>query len=235
MNKMMISAATIAAALFATVAAATPITAAQIASGSANGITFTATGGNLGLKTIQGVTGVGVSTGASGNEIDINPGQTITASSTGFILNSLTLAFLYDGPEFGDFQEVAKIVATLAGGGSSTATLTNDYSNPSDTFVTLLVDGLASPGLVTNATQATNAIASEITLGAVFGNDVLTKLEFTALPGICGTGAGTCNNQSDYSIESLDTRSVPEPSALGLVAFALALIGFGVRRRHMGA
>lgn len=232
MNRVMISAVAVAAAVFAAGASATPITAAQIASGSANGITFTATGGNMGLKTTNGVTGVGVTGGPSGNEIDLNVGEAITGTSTtGFILNSLTLAFLYDGPEYGDFQEVAQIEAQLAGGGISTAVLTNDYSSPNDTDVTLLVDGLAAPGLVTNATVANNAIASEITLGALFGDNPLTSLEFTALPGICGVG--NCNNQSDYSIESIDTRSVPEPGALGLVAFALALVGFGVWRRRM--
>ncbi|HET7569878.1 MAG TPA: PEP-CTERM sorting domain-containing protein [Gammaproteobacteria bacterium] len=203
-----------------------PITAQDIMDGNTGLLTFTANGGALGLKTMGDVTGVGVTGGASGNEIDI--GQSISAtSSSGFTLGSVTLAFLFDGPEYNDYEEVASLTGHFKSGGSSTAHVVNIYTNPTDNDVDLYIDGTLNNSLILNATEATDSVPSEITLGPIFGNGWLSGLDFTALTAT-GCGVAPCTNQSDFSIESI--TAVPEPGVLAM--FGLSLLGLAFALRH---
>ena len=59
-------------------------------------------------KTQAGLTGVGIAGGRTGGEIDI--GETITGSfSKGVSVSAITLGLLFDGPEYKDVNEVARL------------------------------------------------------------------------------------------------------------------------------
>ncbi|WP_162628794.1 PEP-CTERM sorting domain-containing protein [Marinobacter bohaiensis] len=207
---------------------ATVINAVDIASGYGGGLTFTATGGELGTKTEYGVTaaGVGVAGDASGNEIGLR--ESLTASSaSGFELGGFTLAFLYDGPEFSDVEEIARITAYFLDGSSSVAILKNEYMSPGDEFLTLTIDGSSSSAAIT-ASSAETGSPGLVSVGSIFGNTLIGSLTFDALySDTCGIGA--CTNQSDFSIMRIMT--VPEPGTLGLLALGLGLLFLAGRRR----
>lgn len=64
-------------------------------------------------KTQAGITGVGISGGITPGEIDI--GETLTGTfSKEVIVSSINLALLFDGPEYSDVKEVAKLLVNFA-------------------------------------------------------------------------------------------------------------------------
>lgn len=193
------------------------------ASAVVNGTSFSAQGGNFDAKTVNGVTAVGVSGGASGAEIDI--GQSITASFASLTrLTSFSLAFLFDGPEYGDVNEVAQV--SLLG--------TNYFGRLTAVDSTTAIWSLYGSGTtVTNQSAATLSGAGVWTVTNPFGNIAGTGVRFEAAPGSPGLGCSNCANQSDYSV--LAVSPVPEPSSYALALVGLLTVGWAARRRNNNA
>ena len=200
---------------------------------------FTSSPGNFEQKTIDPngagppppVTGVGVS-GKTGGEIDI--GESITGTFSAAVkVPRIDLVFLFDGPEFNDVQEQAKITASLLGGGVLTGILTANYTNAAGLTATWAETG--GSGTVSNNSPATASGAAWWEIQNPFGNADILSLKFEALAGVSSNTCGehhnaVCTNQSDYSIERL-VLAVPEPGAYALLIAGLLTLGFGMRRR----
>jgi len=188
-----------------------------------NGVSFAAGGGNFDTKFVNGWGGLGVTGGASGSEIDV--GQSITMSFAAQVIADFSVALLYNGPEFGDYREMAQVAvyngATLLG--KYALTVGADGSSPGA--------GWTGFGAVSNLSAPTSSGgAAWLVSGNPFGNVAATKLVFTALTSnLCQT-AGSCNNQSDYVVSAV--HAVPEPETYALLAAGLGAVAFVARRRR---
>lgn len=215
--------ALIATSLACTAAQAITYDTAAIKSGVAPGATFAAVGGSLVVKNAWGVTGVGVSGGRTGDEIDVNEKIIATFDQPAYV-TGIRLVYLYDGPEFNDVQERAKITATFADSTTVSYTLAAKYPN------TYTWDGLGS---VLGTALNIDANGGVWTLTNPFGHGAIKSLSFTALDGTCG--AGPCTNQSDYALGSITIAPIPEPETYVLLLAGLGCVGFVVRRRKAKA
>ena len=191
--------------------------------GTVNGVSFSAGGGNFDTKFVNGWGGLGVTGGASGSEIDL--GQSITMSFAAQVIADFSVALLYNGPEFGDYREMAQVAVYngLSLLGTYALTVGNDGSSPGAAWTGF--------GSVSNLSAPTSSGgAAWLVSGNPFGNLAATKLVFTAIGSNLCQSAGSCNNQSDYVVSAVP--AVPEPGTYALLAAGLGAIGFVARRRR---
>lgn len=216
--------AALATAFFgASLAHATTYDAVDIVNGNTPGAVFSATGGDLVLKTYYDVNGVGVSDGYSGTEIDA--GETVDVAFTSPVkVSSFQLTYLYDGPEFGDVQEKAQVTATFA-----------DLTKVSYSLTALFPNTYAWTGLgtVVNPNPNIDVNGGMWTVNNPFGDAEIKSLSFTPLEGVCAASL-TCNNPSDFTVSNVITAPVPEPSTYAMMLLGLGGLSLVARRRKPG-
>lgn len=193
-----------------------------------NGVIFQALGGNFDSRTVAGYTSIGVDYGVPG---EINRGEAIVAGwGLSQQVASFSVALLFNGPEFGDVNEVARV--QLAGTdvyGKLTAVA--DTQATWQLFNASSDESLGAASFVSAVSPATQDGAGVWTVNNPFANYVGTGLSFSTLPGVCGAG-NSCWDQSDYAFSALSTAAVPEPSSYAMFGVGLvAVAGLMLRRR----
>ncbi len=195
-----------------------------------NSVTFVPNVRKFEKKTQSGYTGVGVSGGRTGGEIDGT--EKVTGSFAHAVsLTGFSLSVLFDGPEYGDWNEIAQVTAHLSGGGSLVGTLRATGVSTA----TWLVGGVSFPGSFVSSlgSGAINGGSGAWDVRNPFGNASISSLDFEALNStVCGSGA--CNNQSDFALVRMDVAApVPEPQTYALLSAGLMAVAFMARRRRV--
>ena len=193
--------------------------------GTIGAVTFASVGGNFVTKTrgAPSVSGLGVTGGRTGDEIDIR--ETVTMSwANPLRITGFAVGVLYNGTEFGDWAEKAQVTAwngaTLVGTGVLQVHATID------TAASFTGTGFGS---ATNLSPATLAGGGGWRVDDPFGAAKVTRLEFTALASnTCGWQS--CSNQSDYTLSSV--TAVPEPGTYAMLLAGLGVFGLVGRRRR---
>jgi hypothetical protein len=180
------------------------------------GVTFSATGGSLVAATKNDdVTFLGVDGGPSGTEIDI--GQSILlAFDSPATFSSLTFVLLFNGPEYGDHNEIA---ASLTNGLNLYELRVSD-ENTGEWFK----DGVLQTNVTGIGTYDNGR--GEFTISNPFGATGVTSLEIYPL------SSNPNGNESDFGLARF-SASVPDGGSTA-VALGLALLGMAGFARRAG-
>lgn len=173
-------------------------------------------------KTQDGMTGVGISGGRTAGEIDID--ETLTGSfSKEVIVSTLTVGLLFDGPEYNDVKEVAKLLVNFADGGSDTFYLTATGVH------TASWTGQGSP--LSLGSGAVNGGTGAWQLNNPFGFRSVDSIVFSAEAGVAKHSCHGCTNQSDYTLVSMTVTPVPEARTSAMMFMGLLLmVALALRR-----
>jgi hypothetical protein len=174
-------------------------------------------------KSQAGITGVGIAGGRTDGEIDI--GETLTGTfSKEVIVSSINLALLFDGPEYNDVKEVAKMLVSFADGGTGvyylTATGVHTAAWTGEGSVVSIGSGAVDGG--TGAWQLNNP----------FGFRSVDSIVFTAAKGYPNSHCKNCDNQSDYTFVNMTVIPVPEADKSAMLFAGLLVVG-GLAARRM--
>lgn len=185
-----------------------------------------AANGKFSVKAGQGgYQGAGVSP-LSGNERtpgEIDIGESIVGSFSHAVqIKNFSVGLLFDGPEYSDVNEVAKIKAIYADNSVHIFTLT-----ATGTTSALWSTGGAT---VSNLSPATVGLGGAWNVANPFGNAWVKSISFGAVAGVAASSCHSCTNQSDYTLLSL-TAAVPEPESYALLLAGLVGVAAAVRRK----
>ena len=131
-----------------------------------------------------------------------------------FRVPSFTIAFLFDGPEFGDVEEEMQVTATLANGDLLVGVVKAEFT-VSGMEPTWTLDGSSSPLPQTVLSPADPSGAGVVRVADPFEGALVTALDFTPLEvtGPCENG-GSCSNQSDGSVYDIEIEAFDRVEAL---------------------
>jgi hypothetical protein len=154
--------------------------------------TLTSSAGAFAETQANGEVGLGIGGGPAGAEVDI--GETLhIAFSTAREVTAIKILFLYNGPEFGDLAEVARITAN---GRAFTLAVRNDQDDAEATW--------NGAGTVEKCGPTTESGTGCFLITNPFSAPV-TDIEMTAMPGTKPFG-GEGTGNSDFALGFVDVQ-----------------------------
>jgi len=158
------------------------------------GVQLSVSSGTIAKKVTTGATGFGVSGGAAGSEIDI--GETLSVDvGDARNITEIRFLFLYNGPEFSDKAEKARVTA------DGTDYVLSVANNADDAAASWSAPGATVTKCGATTSSGTGCFVVTNPFPAAVG-----QLAFTAISGTTPfSGSGTSN--SDYSVGYIDIEN----------------------------